>query len=84
MPSTEVTEWMAYEQVTGPLGAERLDLLIGIVAATVANSATGRKRALRPADFTPQWDRPAVQTWQEQLAIAQAFNRSLGGTTGGA
>ncbi len=80
MPASEITEWMAYEQVSGPLGAERADLLIAIVAATVANSAIGRKRRTKPADFLPRWDR-RQQSWQEQLATVQILHRRLGGTT---
>lgn len=81
MPASEITEWKAYEQVTGPLGAERTDLQMAILAATIANSAFGRRQRKTPADFLPVWDRGRAQSWQEQLAIVQVLHRRMGGTT---
>lgn len=77
MSSRELTEWAAYEQVAGTLGTERLDLLSGIVAATVASAMSSRR--FTPQDFLPTWDRPVQQTWQEQLAIVTAINSTCGG-----
>ncbi|MGH3599815.1 MAG: phage tail assembly protein T [Pseudonocardiaceae bacterium] len=82
MSAAEVTEWQAYEQVAGPLGGERLDLLMAVLAATVANSA-GSKRKMKPADFIPKWDRSRGQTWQEQLAMVKTMNKRFGGTVKG-
>lgn len=79
MPASEITEWQAYEQVTGPLGTERADLHMAILAAVVANTASRRKR--KPADFLPKWDRGHAQSWQEQLAIVKTLHRRMGGTT---
>lgn len=79
MPASEIAQWQAYEQVTGPLGAERADLHMAILAAVVANTASRRNR--KPADFLPKWDRARQQSWQEQLAIVKALHRRMGGTT---
>lgn len=78
MSSREITEWVAYERIAGPLGPERLDILAGVISATVANSQSKKKH--KPADFIPQWDQRRGQTWQEQLAAVRAANRALGGT----
>ena len=50
--SRELTEWMRYERVCGPLGAERDNLHAGLVAAAIynVNRERGRK-AFRPQDF---------------------------------
>lgn len=80
--SAELTEWIAYEQVTGILGPERLDLLHSITAAAVANTARGKgQRAARPADFVPKWDQAArrEQPWQQMLATVTAMNAHMKG-----
>lgn len=79
MSSRELTEWMAYEKVTGPLDARlRGDISAGIVAATVANSAGGKRKA-KPADFIPTWfkrRKSPKEIWQDVLKA----NSALGGT----
>lgn len=80
--SEELTEWMAYEQVTGPLGAERDDILMAILAATIANTNRGKRgRRARPKDFLPTWDQARkVMPWQDMLAAVKRINAQLGGT----
>lgn len=69
---------MAYERVAGTLGPERLDLLHGIGAATVANANRGKGKApAKVTAFMPRWDRR--QGWEEQLAIVKQLNRAMGG-----
>ena len=79
--SEELTEWMAYENVAGPIGPERFDVLNAILAATVANTARAKGRKAEPKDFIPEWDQntPGMGV-EEMLAAAKAMNRSLGGT----
>ncbi|MFD0344005.1 hypothetical protein ACFVH0_35965 [Streptomyces sp. NPDC127117] len=78
--SQELTEWIAYERVTGPLGPERHDVLNAILAATVSNAARGKgQKPKGPADFIPKWDQDAGQDWQQMLATAKAMNRRMGG-----
>lgn len=84
--SAELTEWMAYEQMTGPLGPERMDILAAQLCAVVANANRDRKsRAAKPKDFLPNWDRGKgePQTWQQTKGIAQALNAAFGGTVNG-
>ena len=75
----EITAWMAYEQVTGPLGTERGDALAAVISATIASALS--RRSFRPDDFIPKWDRAPEreQGWQEQLAIVTRLNRHYGG-----
>lgn len=81
--SDELTEWMAYEKLTGPLGPDRGDVLHGIQTAVIANTVA--KRKARPKDFIPQWDQTRSADWQDMLATARALTSRLGGTdtTGG-
>lgn len=86
--SAELTEWMAYERVTGMFGPERLDLLFATLTATVANTARGKGKKAEPKDFLPQWDRgpKGPQGWQQMLAAVKTYNSRIGGTdstTGG-
>ena len=85
--SHELSEWQAYERVTGPLGPQRLDQLVGMLAAVVANTARDPKKRAQPfeaGDFMP-WadvDRPE-QTMEEQMEmfrqLAKASQRRAAG-----
>lgn len=82
MSSRELSEWMAYEKITGPLD-ERLrgDISAGIIAATVSNSA-GSKTKARVSDFLPVWfkrKKTAEEIWAQVLEA----NSALGGTVAG-
>ncbi|MCM2390201.1 phage tail assembly protein T [Streptomyces albipurpureus] len=80
--SAQLTEWMAYERVTGPLGPERLDVLFSILTATVANTARGKgQRAKEPKDFLPEWDQSKPGPgWEEMLTAVKQMNSRMGGT----
>jgi len=77
--SFELTEWMAYERLTGPLDTRlRGDISAGVVAATVANSQ-GSKRKLKASDFIPVWfkrKKSVEEVWADVLKA----NAALGGT----
>lgn len=83
MDSMEITEWMAYEQISGPLGPERIDVLASIIASTTANTARGKgQRAKEPADFIPEWDQGAPATgggWEQMLTTVKSLTRRLHG-----
>lgn len=84
--SAELTEWAAYEQMTGPLGPERDDILFAQLCAVVANSQKDKKsKKAKPKDFLPQWERTRGerQTWQQHKSIAKALNAAFGGTVNG-
>ncbi|MFC8155871.1 hypothetical protein ACFUO0_17720 [Streptomyces cinereoruber] len=77
--SDELTDWLAYEQVTGPLGPTRADVLHGIRAAVTANSVAGKGRKATPRDFIPTWDQspPSAEDMFETVRTVTAL---LGGT----
>ena len=67
--SRELTEWMAYERLTGPLGGERADHHAALVAQTVANVNRGKRaRRHKLSDFLIKWHQQK-QTAQDMLAI---------------
>ena len=83
--SYEISEWMA-EYSIEPFGEIRGDLQAGIVASTVANvnrDPDKRREPFSPHDFMPKWEEAEAekpkQTWQEQLAFAEALNAAFGG-----
>ena len=80
--SRELSEWAAYEKLTGPIGGARSDLQAGIIAATVANSQRGKgQKALRPDDFIPAWDGGRrTMTPEEMFAAAVKATTAMGGT----
>lgn len=78
--SDELTEWIAYEKVTGPLGPRRLDVLHGIHTAVVANTAAAKGRKARPRDFIPEWDQDREPDFEQMLATARTLTTALGGT----
>lgn len=78
-PSRELSEWQAYERITGPLGPARDDLHAGIIAATIANSNRGKGQApYKPSQFIPKWD-PQPQAPEHMKMIARAITRQFGG-----
>ncbi|MFJ4987891.1 hypothetical protein ACIP9H_29320 [Streptomyces sp. NPDC088732] len=80
MSSAELTDWMAYEQITGPLGGARDDLLMSVLAAVISNANRGKGRKARPSDFLPKWDRNKRMDWQDMLAAVRGINAQMGGT----
>lgn len=74
--SAELTEWAAYERVTGRLGDERGDIQAALTAYYVVQ-ALGAKKA-RLDKMMPRWDRPP-QDWRQMKSIAEALTRQYGG-----
>lgn len=78
--SAELTEWVAYERMTGPLGQQRDDMNAGIITAMIAN--VNRKKGSRerkPAEFIPRWDRPKARTPNQMANALKTMTRKLGG-----
>lgn len=74
--SRELSEWMAYERLTGPLGPARGDYHAALVAATIANAnrPKGRKAA-QLRDFLIRWDKGRRKTPEELWQAAMAAFR---------
>ena len=71
--SRELSEWMAFERLEGPIGPWRGDFHAGIVSSTLANIYRDRKKKKKPfapSDFIPEWDTPVHdQSMEEQQGI---------------
>ena len=83
MTASELTEYMAYDQIE-PIGEPRADLRLGILAATVANhSASPPRQAAKPVDFMPfakAFEQPAaVISLEDPQARAQLLGKTLFG-----
>lgn len=76
MTSGELTEWMAFEQLHGPILAhERIDIGLAQVSTIMAN-AWGRKR-YKLREFLPAWWREATRKSAEDVdASFEALLRS--------
>lgn len=80
MSSRQVTEWQAYERITGPLGPARADIHAGIIASTIANVNRPKGKApYKPSAFIPKWD-PTPQSPQHMKMLVRALNKAFGGT----
>lgn len=77
--SAELTEWQAYERVTGQLGDERHDVLASLTAYYVVAALHGKKSKARLDKMIPQWDRKPAQDWREMKLVAQAMAKTYGG-----
>jgi hypothetical protein len=80
MSSREFAEWMAYEQVAGPLGPERLDLLHADLMALTFNIWAKKGKEKKPKDFVVDWDRKKAQSPEDMLAMLRNWTVFAGGT----
>lgn len=72
--SRELSEWMAFERLEGPIGPWRRDFHAGMVASVLANihrDKKKKKKPFSPDDFIPDWDQPLKeeQSMEEQQGI---------------
>ncbi|NWN89181.1 MAG: hypothetical protein HLX51_11690 [Micrococcaceae bacterium] len=77
MSSAELTQWLAYEEVTGPLGAERDDALAALNAFYIMRALGAKK--VKIDKLMPKWDRKPAQKWQDMKMIAQALTKQFKG-----
>lgn len=75
--SAELTQWQAYERVTGPLGGERADTNAALTAYYIAQALGAKKVKLD--QLLPKWDRKPAQKWQDMKLVAKALAQSAGG-----
>lgn len=76
--SRELTEWMAYEKISGPLGGRRLDVVAAIVASTVLNTNRRKGTApIKPDDMIPRWDN--FQSDEDVWDAIRKANAAMGG-----
>ena len=80
MSSSELTDWMAYERITGPLGRRRQDIQAATIATTIANANRGKGKKFKISDFLIQYDQLGQRKSPEQMIEAiKALNKSMGG-----
>lgn len=78
--SRELSEWMAYERISGPLGGRRTDIAAAIGASATANANRSRRKPYKVTDFLPTWDRPK-QSPEDMWSRVVAMNERMGGVT---
>lgn len=79
LSSSELTEWMAYENLTGPLGRRRQDIQAATIASVIANAnrSKGSKKFKIPDFLIPYGRRkPDPRSLLESI---KEMNKSLGG-----
>lgn len=78
--SAELTEWMAYEKMTGPLGRYRQDIQAATIAAAIANANRGKKgKPFKITDFLIQYGEAREKTPEELLETVRQLNAAMGG-----
>lgn len=78
--SAELTEWIAFERITGPLGRRRQDIQAATIAATVANANRGKKgKKFKMEDFLIPYGEEARKSPEQMLQIIKGLNKSMGG-----
>jgi hypothetical protein len=66
MSAYELMEWRVLNERVEPFGDDRLDLVMGILAASILNIYRGNRAPLRPADFIPDFDAMPGATGRDQ------------------
>ncbi|AVP41354.1 hypothetical protein SEA_YARA_20 [Streptomyces phage Yara] len=78
--SAELTEWMAFERMTGPLGRRRQDIQAATIAATVANASRTKKgKTFKMTDFLIPYGEEQRKTPDQMLAEIRKLNAAMGG-----
>jgi len=84
LDSAELTEWMAFEKMTGPLGRRRNDIQAATIAATIANANRGKGgRKFKLADFLIPYGGSERKSPEQMLAAIKSLNKSMGGVERG-
>lgn len=80
LSSAELTEWMAYENMTGPLGRRRQDIQSATIAATIANANRGKGgRKFKLSDFLIPYGTSERKSPEQMLSAIKSLNKSMGG-----
>ena len=80
LSSFELSEWMAFERITGPLGRRRQDIQAATIAATVANANRGKGgKKFKLSDFLIPYGTSERKSPEEMLAAIKSLNSSMGG-----
>lgn len=79
MSSSELTEWMVFEKISGPIGRRRGDIQAATIAATIANANRSKKvKKAQISDFLINYERAGRRkTGRELLASLKDINSAL-------
>lgn len=78
--SAELTEWMAFERMSGPLGRRRNDIQAATIAATIANANRGKKgKPFKMQDFLIPYGENQEKSPDQLLETIRQLNASMGG-----
>lgn len=69
MSSAELTEWLAFASLE-PFGGDADYIGAAIISSTVYNVQRGKRKAMKPIDFIPQFSK-RKQSTEEQVQFAQ-------------
>lgn len=72
--SKELSEWAAFEALTGPIGGQRSDFNAATIAATIAEANRNEKAKRTPfteADFMPDWGKEEEEETSEEKVKRQ-------------
>lgn len=84
LSSAELTEWMAFESVTGPLGRRRQDIQAATIAATIANANRGKGgRKFKLSDFLIPYGTSDRKSPEQMLSAIKSMNKAMGGVERG-
>jgi len=72
MGAKEYRLWQAYNQLH-PITDDRMDLLAGIVASTIASTSAAKGKRYKPADFMPEYWKPQRQSNAELQTVFAAY-----------
>lgn len=84
LDSSELTEWMAYEDLAGPLGQRRNDIQAATIAATIANANRGKGgRKFKLSDFLIPYGGSERKSPEQLLSAIKSMNKAMGGVERG-
>jgi hypothetical protein len=53
--SAEITEWMAFEKINGPLGGQRTDYAAALITKAIYDVNTKKRKRRKLTDFLLKW-----------------------------
>jgi hypothetical protein len=72
--SAEITEWMAFEKINGPLGGRRTDYAAALITKAIYDVNTKKRKRRKLGDFLLKWGgkrrRPRTGAEMSQRVLA--------------
>lgn len=85
MGSKELTYWMAFQEIEGPIGQTRDDILAAMIAERITTMQGGKKaKKVKITDFIMKWGggkkKTEQQTPEQQKSILKALTSRFKGS----